>query len=116
MRCNEHSRRLNRENDAITLINAPLQRGAKPQRDASPSPPLEERAGERRSSPPVSAAFNSTTGNNLRRPGMKASTIPPAQSRTPPKREAPLSLAHLLDPEVLGNPYPLYHRLHEESP
>jgi cytochrome P450 len=30
--------------------------------------------------------------------------------------EAPLSLYHLLDPEVLANPYPLYHRLRSESP
>lgn len=28
----------------------------------------------------------------------------------------PLSLYHLLDPEVLANPYPLYHRLREEDP
>ncbi len=32
------------------------------------------------------------------------------------ERKAPLSLAALLDPEVLGNPYPLYHRLRNESP
>ena len=30
--------------------------------------------------------------------------------------EAPLSLYHLLDPEVLANPYPLYRRLREEDP
>ena len=29
---------------------------------------------------------------------------------------APLSLYHLLDPEVLADPYPLYHRLRTESP
>jgi cytochrome P450 len=40
----------------------------------------------------------------------------PVQGRTPPKREAPLSLGNLLDPEVLANPYPLYHRLRNESP
>jgi cytochrome P450 len=32
------------------------------------------------------------------------------------KHEAPLSLAALLDPEVLASPYPLYHRLRTESP
>jgi len=32
------------------------------------------------------------------------------------KRTAPLSLVHLLDPEVLANPYPLYQRLRTESP
>src|SRR5215471_1856033 len=36
-----------------------------------------------------------------------------------PEAEAPrlaLSLYHLLDPEVLANPYPLYHRLRTEDP
>ena len=32
------------------------------------------------------------------------------------KGERPLSLYHLLDPEVLANPYPLYHRLRTEDP
>ncbi len=32
------------------------------------------------------------------------------------KRDAILSLYHLLDPEVLANPYPLYHRFHNEDP
>ena len=32
------------------------------------------------------------------------------------KSEAALSLYHLLDPEVLANPYPLYHRLRTEDP
>ena len=32
------------------------------------------------------------------------------------KKGSPLSLYHLLDPEVLANPYPLYHRLRNEDP
>jgi cytochrome P450 len=32
------------------------------------------------------------------------------------KKDLPLSLYHLLDPEVLANPYPLYHRLRAEDP
>ena len=32
------------------------------------------------------------------------------------KHNQPLSLYHLLDPEVLANPYPLYHRLRVEDP
>src|ERR1041384_7631466 len=43
------------------------------------------------------------------------SSIVPEPARVK-KREAPLSLAALLDPEVLANPYPLYHRLRAESP
>ncbi|WP_069805537.1 cytochrome P450 [Thermogemmatispora onikobensis] len=39
------------------------------------------------------------------------------RSVTPPQQqELPLSLYHLLDPEVLANPYPLYHRLRREDP
>ncbi|HEY1489680.1 MAG TPA: cytochrome P450 [Verrucomicrobiae bacterium] len=45
---------------------------------------------------------------------MPASSVPePARPR---KHEPPLSLAAMLDPEVLANPYPLYHRLRTESP
>ncbi len=36
----------------------------------------------------------------------------PALGEGPP----PVSLYHLLDPEVLANPYPLYHQLREETP
>lgn len=32
------------------------------------------------------------------------------------KKRPPLSLYHLLDPEVLANPYPLYHQLRSEDP
>lgn len=32
------------------------------------------------------------------------------------KADVPLSLYHLLDPEVLANPYPLYHRLRSHDP
>src|SRR5712691_10637453 len=35
---------------------------------------------------------------------------------TPPTTTAPLSLYHLLDPEVLADPYPLYRRLRTEAP
>jgi pimeloyl-[acyl-carrier protein] synthase len=37
-------------------------------------------------------------------------------SRPTAADEAPLSLYHLLDPEVLANPYPLYRRLRTEAP
>src|SRR5712671_474591 len=39
----------------------------------------------------------------------------PAKNTTG-KAAPPLSLFHLLDPEVLANPYPLYHRLRTEDP
>jgi len=38
----------------------------------------------------------------------------PSQNST--NKSAPLSLYHLLDPEVLANPYPLYERLRTEAP
>jgi hypothetical protein len=34
----------------------------------------------------------------------------------PPQMDRTLSLYHLLDPEVLANPYPLFHRLRQEDP
>src|SRR5579863_2019488 len=37
-------------------------------------------------------------------------------SSTIGKKDPPLSLYRLLDPEVLANPYPLYHRFHTEDP
>ena len=37
-------------------------------------------------------------------------------STTTGKKEPPLSLFQLLDPDVLANPYPLYHRLRSEDP
>src|SRR3954462_1204199 len=44
---------------------------------------------------------------------MPATVSPPPVDRA---SEVPLSLYHLLDPEVLANPYPLYRRLREEAP
>ena len=35
---------------------------------------------------------------------------------TTSSRDRPLSLYHLLEPEVLADPYPLYHRLRTEDP
>ena len=40
-------------------------------------------------------------------------TFPPAENSA---HDSVLSLFHLLDPEVLANPYPLYHRLRSEDP
>ena len=43
--------------------------------------------------------------------------MPKAETATPTNpAELPLSLYHLLDPEVSANPYPLYRRLREEDP
>src|ERR1700674_1177478 len=58
-------------------------------------------------------------------PGVSAAGVPPdegarlsADNSSPvtPKTDKALSLYHLLDPEVLANPYPLYHRLRNEDP
>ncbi len=43
-------------------------------------------------------------------------TLSTPSSQMPGKKEPPLSLYHLLDPEVLANPYPLYQRLRTEDP
>ncbi|HLZ42359.1 MAG TPA: cytochrome P450 [Candidatus Sulfotelmatobacter sp.] len=43
-----------------------------------------------------------------------SASIAPSSSDTVPSRE--LSLYHLLDPEVLANPYPLYRQLRSEDP
>src|ERR1700742_3849064 len=43
-------------------------------------------------------------------------STPTPPEKVPAKKSAPLSLAALLDPEVLASPYPLYHRLRKESP
>ena len=44
---------------------------------------------------------------------MSAGTTPVSRVENP---ESALSLYHLLDPEVLANPYPLFHRLRREDP
>src|SRR5437868_8864050 len=45
---------------------------------------------------------------------MTTDTNPGPPAARPP--DPSLSLYHLLDPEVLANPYPLYHRLRTEDP
>ena len=47
-------------------------------------------------------------------PGVSAPGVSPPEAT--PKKEKVLSLYHLLDPEVLADPYPLYHRLRNEDP
>ena len=44
---------------------------------------------------------------------MTPTTSVPSRVERP---DAALSLYHLLDPEVLANPYPLFHRLRREDP
>lgn len=46
---------------------------------------------------------------------MQTSNSPVLSPKSKPADDAP-SLCHLLDPEVLANPYPLYHRLREHDP
>jgi len=43
-------------------------------------------------------------------------TLPSATPFRVDRANAALSLYHLLDPEVLANPYPLFHRLRREDP
>src|SRR5579859_6601630 len=43
-------------------------------------------------------------------------TLHSQTSRAAGKAEPALSLCHLLEPEVLANPYPLYERLRSEDP
>ena len=50
------------------------------------------------------------------RGGRRIPMTTPATPTAADDTQAPLSLYHLLDPEVLANPYPLYHRLRTESP
>src|SRR5262249_42047437 len=48
--------------------------------------------------------------------GRGLSSMTPAGTASAPAQDPALSLYHLLDPEVLANPYPLYHRLRTEDP
>src|ERR1700720_875826 len=61
-----------------------------------------------------------TTSPSLRSAGVPQAERPRLStdngSPVPPKTDKALSLYHLLDPEVLANPYPLYHRLRNEDP
>ncbi|MCU1306224.1 MAG: putative cytochrome hydroxylase [Acidobacteriaceae bacterium] len=43
-------------------------------------------------------------------------TLSAAMNTSPSKSDQALSLYHLLNPQVLANPYPLYHRLRNEAP
>src|SRR5205823_2152375 len=46
----------------------------------------------------------------------RMATLSTAIHPSPGKLDRALSLYHLLDPEVLADPYPLYHRLRNEAP
>src|SRR6266851_1118634 len=43
-------------------------------------------------------------------------TMATESADVPRKTDRTLSLYHLLDPEVLANPYPLYHKLRNDDP
>ena len=43
-------------------------------------------------------------------------TLSTATETSAGKLKQPLSLYHLLNPEILADPYPLYHRLRNEAP
>src|ERR1700724_792795 len=49
-------------------------------------------------------------------PGERARLATDNGSPVTPKTDKALSLYHLLDPAVLADPYPLYHRLRNEDP
>src|ERR1700730_12073011 len=48
--------------------------------------------------------------------GVTRMTVHKGGSSTTRKQSNVLSLYHLLDPEVLADPYPLYHQLRSEDP
>src|ERR1700686_1269238 len=64
--------------------------------------------------------MSTTTSPSLRAagvaPGERARLSKDNGSPVTPKTDKALSLYHLLDPEVLANPYPLYHKLRNQDP